>query len=174
VALISLHTYETLPRAGVVTLLIHVHHTDNGQRLYGFADEEERTLFRALQSVRGVGPAIALTLLSHDSPARLIERLKVADVRGLTQIKGIGRKTAERLILELKDRVRDTLAMPGSARAEDRFETIVRALSSLGLGNAESEDRARAALAACGPGSGVEDLLRQALRNDRNAVESES
>src|SRR5262245_35639906 len=89
---ISLHTYAQLPANGLLRILIHTHVTDSGQRLFGFVEDSERELFRLLQSVRGVGPTIALTLLSHEPPPRLIERLRSNDVRGLMNIKGIGKK----------------------------------------------------------------------------------
>jgi len=159
---ISAQCYAALPSRGAVTLLVHVHTNDSGTRLFGFLEEQERAFFRLLQSVRGVGPAVALTLLSHETPDVLAARLHAGDVKGLTRIKGIGTKTAERLVLELKDKVDASLAASLPAGHE---ELLVQALKSLGLDSGEAAERARAVVKAHPEEKRVELLLRAALKS---------
>ncbi|MSR47694.1 MAG: Holliday junction branch migration protein RuvA [Planctomycetes bacterium] len=158
---ISAQCFAALPARGVVTLLVHVHTNDSGARLFGFVEERERALFRQLQSVSGVGPAVALNLLSHEPPDALAGRLRSGDVKGLTRIKGIGTKTAERLILELKDKVDAGLAVTLPAGHE---ELLAQALKSLGLDPSEAAERARQTVKANLGETRVELLLRAALQ----------
>jgi Holliday junction DNA helicase RuvA len=161
VAAISLKAYAALPAAGRVLLLVHFHEAESGTRLFGFAEESERRMFRTLIGVRGVGPALALTLLSNDAPEGLARRIRGGDVKGLTRIKGIGTKTAERLVLELKDR----LDGPGGAALVPEHERFLgQALQSLGLSAAEAEERAHKVVGASGEERDLEVLLRLALR----------
>ncbi len=158
---ISLQCYTALPASGPVRLLVHVHTTDSGTRLFGFLEESERALFRLLQSVRGIGPSVALTLLSHEPPEALAGRIRQGDVKGLTRIKGIGTKTAERLVLELKDKVGSGVITGLPASHE---ELVAQALQSLGLDAAEAAARARAVVQAHPAETRVEALLRTALQ----------
>ena len=159
---ISAQCFAALPTRGSVTLLVHVHETESSTRLFGFLDEQERAFFRLLQSVRGVGPAVALTLLSHEPPEVLTGRLLAGDVKGLTRIKWIGSKTAERLVLELKGKVDASRAAPLPAGHE---ELVVQALKSLGLDAGEAAERARAVVKANPEEKRVELLLRAALKS---------
>ena len=158
---ISAQCFAALPARGAVTLLVHVHTNDSGTRLFGFVEDRERALFRQLQSVSGVGPAVALSLLSHEPPAALAGRLRSGDVKGLTQIKGIGTKTAERLVLELKDKVDAGLTVTLPAGHE---ELLAQALRSLGLDASEAAERARQTVKANPDETRVELLLRAALQ----------
>jgi Holliday junction DNA helicase RuvA len=158
---ISLQCFTALPERGRVKLLVHVHTTESGSRLVGFIDERERSMFRLLQSVGGIGPNVALALLSHEMPAALAARIRAGDVKGLTRIKGIGTKTAERLVLELKDKV---VAEPGAIAVADQEQLLVQALESLGLDPADATARAKAAAKALPKEERVEVLLRHALR----------
>jgi Holliday junction DNA helicase RuvA len=159
----SLNTFSELPDRGPVHLLIHHHFSESSQRLFGFLDESERALFRLLQGVRGIGPALALTLLSHEPPDALVARLKSGDVTGLTRIKGVGRKTAERLLVELRDRLSELAASSGRA-ATNQEVVLVQAMTNLGIPPSESELRARRVLAEA-PGEPIEELLRLALKS---------
>lgn len=161
VAAISLKSFEALPAGGRVRLLIHFHQAESGTRLFGFAAEPERQMFRTLQSVRGVGPSLALTLLSHEAPELLAGRIRGGDVKGLTRIKGIGTKTAERIVLELKDRLDHVAAAP---LAPDHQTLLVQALKSLGLSETEAAERARTVVAAAPGETRLETLLRLALK----------
>ncbi len=159
---ISAQCYAALPTRGAATLLVHVHTNDSGTRLFGFVDEQERLLFRQLQGVRGIGPSVALTLLSHETPDALAGRIRAGDVKGLTRIKGIGTKTAERLVLELKDVVAPGLIATLPASQED---SLLRALQSLGLDSGEALARTRAVLAQHPADASLEVLLRAALKS---------
>jgi len=160
---ISAQCFAALPPRGAVTLFVHFHWTEtSGPRLFGFVDEQERVLFRTLQSVSGVGPAVALALLSHEPPDVLAGRIRAGDVKGLTRIKGIGSKTAERLVLELKEKVGAGLAVTLPAGHE---ELLVQALKSLGLDASEAGERARAVVQAQPDEKRVEVLLRAALKS---------
>ncbi|MBM4016238.1 MAG: Holliday junction branch migration protein RuvA [Planctomycetes bacterium] len=159
---ISAQAFAALPARGAVQLLVHVHATDAGTRLFGFLDERERALFRLLLTVSGVGPAVAQNLLSHEPPDALAGRLRAGDVKGLTRIKGIGTKTAERLVLELKDKVATGLA---PAVADGHEELLAQALRSLGLDAGEAAERARAVVDAHPGEQRVEQLLRVALKS---------
>ncbi len=159
---ISAQAFTALPLRGTVQLLVHVHTSDAGTRLFGFLEERERALFRLLLTVSGVGPALAQNLLSHEPPDALAGRLRAGDVKGLTRIKGIGTKTAERLVLELKDKVAVGIA-PSAATGHE--ELLAQALRSLGLDAGEAQERARAVVAAHPGETRVEQLLRVALKS---------
>ena len=159
---ISLNTFTALPERGSVRLYVHPHYAENNQRLFGFADEEERTLFRLLHGVRGIGPVLALSLLSHEPVAALVQRLRAGDVSGLTRVKGVGRKTAERLLVELRDRLE--VALPAVSATPDQEHPLRQALESLGLTPAEAGTRARQVLAEAGAETELGELLRQALQ----------
>jgi Holliday junction DNA helicase RuvA len=160
-AAISLKSFEALPAGGRVRLLVHWHQSESGSRLFGFSTEGERRMFRTLLGVRGVGPALALTLLSHETPESLAARIRAGDVKGLTRIKGIGTKTAERLVLELKDRL-DHVA--GAPAAPEHEQLLAQALRSLGLGDHEADQRARAVAQSAAGETRLEVLLRLALK----------
>ncbi len=161
-ASISLKSFEALPAGGRVKLLVHCHQSEAGTRLFGFSAEGERRMFRTLIDVRGVGPSLALTLLSHEAPEPLAARIRAGDVKGLTRIKGIGTKTAERLVLELKDRLDH---VSGSPLAPEHEQLLAQALRSLGLADHEAEQRARAVVHAAAGETRLEVLLRLALKS---------
>jgi Holliday junction DNA helicase RuvA len=104
---------------------------------------------------------MALTLLSHETPELLAGRIRAGDSKGLTRIKGIGTKTAERLVLELKNRLDHVAAAPVATEHE---RLLVQALKSLGLPESEAEEKARAVLKAAAGETRLEVLLRQALK----------
>ena len=166
---IPLSTYEKLPAPGAeVTLLLHLAIREDEWRLFGFATDEERSIYRALTRVTGVGPVLALSLLSGFTPAEFRSAVAGEDVRALTRAKGVGRKTAARIVVELRDLWKDEAGSgvgdsAGSAAAGP-VEDAVRALESLGLDGAEARRRVKKQL---GDGSVVPDaatLIRRALR----------
>lgn len=113
---IPLSTYDTLKGAEQVLLLTHLHVREDAMSLFGFATRPERELFRLVLSVGGVGPTIALAALSALRPAEVVRAVSERDIGALQRIKGVGRKLAERLVIELRDRV-DDLAGELDARA---------------------------------------------------------
>lgn len=134
--------------------------------LYGFLEEGERELFRRLMTVSGIGPRLALQLLSAYSGARLARALAEKDVNALKQVSGVGKKTAERLVLELADKVADLAVAGGAAVAPGAgpiAQEAVAALVALGYGFADADDAVRRALEESGAQS-AEELIRRALK----------
>jgi len=159
-------TYFHLPAVGEeVRLLTHLVVREDAHVLYGFATEEERRLFRALIKVSGVGPKIALALLSGISVTAFAECVVREDVAALTRVPGVGRKTAERLIVEMRDRLAAPEAGAGDAPAlrsgAGAASEAYGALVALGYRPAE----AARLLKAVGPGThSTEELIRRALQ----------
>jgi Holliday junction DNA helicase RuvA len=161
---VPLSTAERLPRTGEeARLLLHLAVREDEWRLFGFATDEERRVFRACLTVAGVGPATAIALLSGMRPSELAAAVSGGDVKALTRVKGVGRKTAERLVVEL----RDVLGAPGASRVAATLPAAaadaVKALVSLGLDASEAETRVRR-LRAEDEELPVAELVRRALR----------
>ena len=171
-ALIPLSSYDKLPPAGnEVTLLTQLIVREDAHVLYGFATPEERDLFRLLvQTVSGIGPKIALSILSGMNVIAFRGAVANADVKALSQISGVGRKTAERIIVELKDKVglagawEAASAKHGMPAGEQRLNDAVLALLALGYKQAEAHDSVRQAQAVLGPQATVEELVRACLK----------
>jgi len=164
---VPLSTFDTLPEVGrEARLLLHLTVREDEWRLFGFASARERDTFRDLLRVSGVGPALALTLLSGLGPEALVLAVCEGEAAVLTRVKGVGKKTAERVLLDLKDRW--TAAGPGGSGGvapppKGPVGDALRALESLGLERIEAERR----LAALGPQAQalpVAELVRRALR----------
>lgn len=147
---ISSQTFEQLPKEGEdMKLLIHHHITDNDQRLFGFFTSDEKELFELLTTVKGIGPKLGLTILSGLPAVQIIEALLQSDKTALSQITGIGKKTAERMILELKDKIADisTSASVSSAvsASGNLKDEAISALQSLGFKKRDAEEAVVAA-----------------------------
>jgi Holliday junction DNA helicase RuvA len=167
--LVPLSTFYVLGDAGAaVTLRIHTHVREEVIALYGFATPLEQDLFERLIAINGVGPKLALAVLSGIEPAELIRAIRAQDVARLTRIPGVGKKTAERIGLELKDRLPVSLAAVGPAAAavpEDRQRAdLISALLNLGYHRAVAEKAIDRAVKA-GPDAPFEHLLRDALKS---------
>ncbi len=136
---------------------------DDGWLLFGFDREHERQVFQRLLGATGVGPRIALALLSTLGGGRVVAALRGGDLAALCTVPGIGRKTAERMVLELKDKLGD-LTAPGEAPARaPAADQAVQALVNLGYGALDADRAVRAALAEAGAAAPTE-LIRRALR----------
>jgi len=162
---IPLSTFYELPEAeSPASLWVHTHVREDTLALYGFLTERERALFQLLMSVAGIGPKVALTVLSGMPPPELVRALRQQDVRRLVSIPGVGKKTAERMVLELAEKV-DALAgeppagTPEAVAADD----VVSALVNLGYRKAEAE-RAVDATARAGGSREFGPFLKEALR----------
>ncbi len=165
-------TAERLPKLGAeVFLLIHHVFREDGQALYGFAVAEEREFFKLLvEKVSGVGPKMALNILSRLSLPILRDAIIRADVALLSQCPGVGKKTAERLVMELKDKVGlegsapsvATLA-PAAALAPAPASDALAALVALGFKPADADKGVRTAVAKLGPGATADQLVKAAL-----------
>lgn len=154
---------------GEITLLTHLHVREDAMQLYGFATEHERELFRLLISVSGIGPKMALGILSGMGTPDLREAILAGNIAALTAIQGVGRKTAERLIMELKEKVGkgtsgDPAPFSGTKELRSRAEAVV-ALMSLGF-TRQSAERTLQEILAQSPTKdlSLEDLIKQALR----------
>lgn len=163
---IPLGVYETLPRTGDdVTLHTHLVVREDGWLLFGFTNLTERRVFQKLLTANGVGPSLALGLLSHLSADRLVRALREKDIVTLQSVPRVGRKKAERLILDLADKLDDVPAetaggvRPDGAGADD----AIRALVSLGYTTADADKAVRGALDAGGRGMPAPELIRNAL-----------
>lgn len=160
---VPISVLERLPRDGEeVELRTAYVVREDSAALYGFLEAHEREMFTRLLTASGVGPRLAIAMLSVFSARRLARALAEKDVAALKQVSGVGRKTAERLVLELGDRVADLVA-PEEAVQAPGAEDAVAALTALGFAPADAEGAVRRALEQGGPASGAEDLIRRAL-----------
>ena len=164
--LVPLSTFYGLGEAGAsVTLRIHTHVREEVIALYGFASALEQDLFERLIAISGIGPKLALAVLSGIDPGELVRAIRAQDVARLTRIPGVGKKTAERIGLELKDRLphapaaADALAPDG----DDPRSDLLSALTNLGYKGAVAEKAVDAAMKNA-PEAPFEDLLRLILR----------
>jgi len=162
---IPLSVYETLPRIGDdVTLHTSLVVKEDSWQLFGFVSVFEKRLFEKLLTANGVGPSLAIGMLSALSATRLIRAIREKDIPTLQSVPRVGRKKAERLILDLGDKL-DGLgdatgtAAPASAAADD----ALRALVSLGYSSADADRGVRAALDSGGGGKSAAELIRAAL-----------
>ena len=159
-------TFYDLPEAGREVVL-HVHHAvkEDSVSLYGFLTESERRVFRDVQKVTGIGAKIALAILSGASVDEFARLVQTSDVTALTRIPGIGKKTAERIVVELRDRAADFgggSAAPGGGRPGpvDPATEAAIALAQLGYKPAEVARMLKEAA----PGDSAEDIIRKALK----------
>jgi Holliday junction DNA helicase RuvA len=159
--LCSASTLRRLPPGGPCRLFAHLLVRDERMDLYGFADEAERHLFRQLLQVTGVGPAAALAFLSAYEPLALASHIASGEIALLVRAKGIGRKTAERIVVELRDRMRKAEGAAAAPAPPGSRGDAVLALCSLGLPRAEAERRVGTVGDADLP---LEEVVRRALR----------
>ncbi|HJN90286.1 MAG TPA: Holliday junction branch migration protein RuvA [Verrucomicrobiota bacterium] len=171
--LIPLSSFEKLPELGqAVTLKTQLVVREDSQTLYGFATDGERDLFRLIQSVSGIGPRLALNVLSGMDVGSFKGAIAAGDVKRLSSINGVGKKTAERMVLELKDKLGlasgETTALGQGATPHDKtIADTASALEALGTKSAEAQKAAEAARAMLGPQASVEELVRAALKGGR-------
>jgi Holliday junction DNA helicase RuvA len=158
---VPMSTFYVLPAIGQpVTLLTHFVVREDAQLLYGFLTETERATFRELVKISGVGPRTALAILSGLSASDLAAAVTAQDAGRLVKVPGIGKKTAERLLLELKGKLGPDLAQPAGPAASDAQNDIVQALLALGY----NERDAKAALKALPAEVGVAEGIKLALK----------
>lgn len=165
---IPVSTFCRLPDPGAeARLRIHTHVREDALALFGFLSEVEHSLFEKLIGVAGVGPKLAVTILSGMEAPDLVDALRAGDIPRLVRIPGVGRKTAERLVLELKDKLparSSTLDSPPAALQSSPREDLVLALVHLGYSRPEAERGADRAVREQ-PEGRFEDLLRLSLRS---------
>ena len=158
---VPMSTLYQLPATGeAVTLFTHLAVREDAHQLFGFATEAERALFRQLIKISGIGARTALSVLSGMSVAELHEAVSAKDGGRLTKIPGIGKKTAERLLLELRDRLPKGMVQAGSSAASTEGSDIANALGALGYNDKE----VTWAVSQLPAGLTVTDGIRQALK----------
>src|SRR5687768_1807063 len=170
--LIPLSSFDKLPQAGGdVKLLTQLIVREDAHTLYGFATAAERDLFRMLiNNVSGIGPKTALNILSGMNAVAFRGAVANGDVKALSQISGVGRKTAERIVVELRDKIgaagawEATSAQRALSPADQKVNDAVLALIALGFKQVEAHDAVRAALEKLGPEAGADALVRACLR----------
>ncbi len=157
---VPMSTFYNLPALGEkVTLLTHFVVREDGQFLYGFGSESERFAFRLLVKISGIGARMALAVLSGLSVSDLSEAIARQEVGRLIKVPGIGKKTAERLLLELKGKLAD--ALPSSApRIENSESDILSALLALGYNEREALSATRLLPAGCATSDGIRQALK--------------
>ena len=171
-ALIPLSSFDKLPQpGGEVKLLTHLAVREDAHVLYGFMTTAERDLFRLLiNTVSGIGPKIALNVLSGMNPTAFRGAVANGDVKALSQISGVGRKTAERIVVELRDKIGAVGAWEASSAAralspeDQKVNDAVLALMALGFKQTEAHETVRRALPQLGPQATVEELVRAGLK----------
>lgn len=162
---IPLSTFYELPEAeSPASLWIHTYVREDALALYGFLTERERSLFLMLIAVAGIGPRVALTVLSGMPPDELIEALRGADVKRLMAVPGVGKKTAERMVLELAEKANRLGGEPSAARTPAvATEDVISALVNLGYRRGDAE-RAVEAIGRKGLPGDFSDYLKLALK----------
>lgn len=169
----STYTLSSLPGRGQeVTLLTHLWVKEDGMELFGFSTEQEKHCFRLLIGVSGVGPRVALAILSDAAPDRLMLSIAAGDAKALTRAQGVGAKLAQRIILELRDKVTDedigssfgeeqgTIAALGENAKNTAKSEAISALVALGYGQTD----AAAVIAPMEESLAVDELIRRALK----------
>ncbi len=158
---VPMSTFYNLPHLGErVTLFTHLAVREDAHLLFGFGNAAERALFRQLIKITGVGARTALAILSGMSVAELAQAVTLQETGRLVKVPGIGKKTAERLLLELKGKLGADLGAPGGRPVHDAQSDILNALLSLGY----SDKEALLALKSVPSGSGVSDGIKLALK----------
>jgi Holliday junction DNA helicase RuvA len=167
---IPLSAYESLPRSGEsCTLHTHLVVKDDGWQLFGFTSAFERRVFQRVLSAKGVGPALAIGLLSALSAERLVRAIREKDIVTLQGAPRVGRKKAEQLILDLAEKMDDLVSTADRGQATwdlgtaPASEDAVRALVSLGYSSIDAERAVKAALDENGKGASAPELIRRAL-----------
>lgn len=163
---ISLNTYEKINPLQRVRLFTHLSIKEDAHTLYGFFEESERALFRHLISVNGIGPSTGRMILSSLSPAEIFKAISQGNVSLLTTIKGVGPKSAQRIVLELQDKLRKDGTPFGSATPESGStrEESIGALLMLGF-NRNNTEKEVDKLLRLNPDWNVEEVIKAALRN---------
>ncbi len=168
---ISLHTFSQLKNEEQCKLFTHLHIKEDAHTLYGFSTESEKNTFRHLISINGVGPSTALTVLSTLAPAELQQAIVAEDVKTIQQVKGIGAKSAQRIVLELKDKLKKENLSGNDLQLNDHIshnsmrDEALTALTTLGINKAAAEKSIDRIIRKEGPEIGLEDLIKLALKS---------
>ncbi|OBX23813.1 MULTISPECIES: Holliday junction branch migration protein RuvA [Bizionia] len=163
---ISLHTFSQIPEGENLKLYTHLQVKEDSHTLFGFSSLAEREIFRMLLSVSGIGASIARTMLSSLTPVQVREGIAVGDVALIQSIKGIGAKTAQRVILDLKDKILKVYDIDENSTAQSNTnkDEALSALEVLGFTKKQSE-RVIDKFLSQEPQANVETIIKQALKN---------
>jgi len=163
---ISLHTYSQIPDQELVKLYTHFHVREDAQSLYGFSSQMEREIFRLLISVSGVGTATARVMLSSMAPEEIQQAIASDNVALLKTVKGIGAKTAQRIIIDLRDKILKTydIDVISTSIGNTAREEALSALDVLGFSRKQTQ-RIIDNIVRDNPNFGLEELIKQALKN---------
>ena len=163
---ISLHTYSQIPDSEHLKLYTHLQIKEDSHTLYGFSSLLERDIFRLLISVSGIGASIARTMLSSLTPKQVIEGIAASDVALIQSVKGIGAKTAQRVIIDLKDKVLKIYDIDEVSVSKNNTnkEEALSALEVLGFVRKQAE-RVVEKIVIVQPDASVETIIKQALKN---------
>jgi Holliday junction DNA helicase RuvA len=163
---ISLHTFSLLPNTDFIKLFTYLQIKEDSHTLFGFVEKSEREIFKMLLSVSGIGASIARTMLSSLEPKQIIQAIAVADVVTIQSIKGIGSKTAQRVILDLKDKVLKLYDLDEVSMFQNNTnrDEALSALEVLGFVRKSSE-RIVDKIVKEDPTASVESIIKQALKN---------
>ncbi len=166
---ISLQTFSALPDEGEVTIYIYQHIREDANLLFGFFSEQEKETFVHLISISGVGPNTALVILSSLSPQELNNAISQGDVSRIKSVKGIGAKTAERIILELRDKLGSIGNSPNENIPSILNNTLrdeaLSALITLGFAKSTAEKGIHQALLEMGPEASLEEVIKWVLKS---------
>lgn len=163
---ISLHTFSELPTSENVKLFTHLLIRDDAHTLYGFSSVAEREIFRLLISVSGVGAGTARTMLSSLAPEQVLDAIAQNDIATIQSVKGIGAKTAQRVVLDLKDKILKVygLSSISTGTSNTNKNEALSALETLGFVRKQSE-KVVDAIVKENPQASVEMIIKQALKN---------
>lgn len=163
---ISLHTFSELPASENVKLFTHLLVREDAHILYGFSSVAEREIFRLLISVSGVGASIARTMLSSLAPEQVLDAISMNDIPTIQSVKGIGAKTAQRVVLDLKDKILKVygLSSISAGTSNTNKNEALSALETLGFVRKQSE-KVVDAIVKENPEASVEMIIKQALKN---------
>ncbi len=163
---ISLHTYSLLPNSEAIKLFTYLQIKEDSHTLFGFVEKSEREIFKMLLSVSGIGASIARTMLSSLEPKQIIQAIASADVNTIQKIKGIGGKTAQRVILDLKDKVLKLYDLDEVSMIQNNTnkDEALSALEVLGFVRKSSE-RVVEKIVKENPEATVENIIKLALKN---------
>lgn len=163
---ISLHTFSLIPNSESIKLFTHLQIKEDAHTLFGFVEKSEREIFKLLLSVSGIGASIARTMLSSMEPKQILHAIATGDVVSIQGIKGIGAKTAQRVILDLKEKVLkvydlDEVSMSSNNTNKDE---ALSALEVLGF-NKKLAEKAVEKIVRESPDATIESIIKQALKN---------
>ena len=163
---ISLHTYSKIPNNELIRLYTHLQVREDAHTLYGFMEKSEREVFRLLISVSGIGASTARSMLSSMTPKQVSEAIATADVATIQSIKGIGAKTAQRVIIDLKDKILKTFNIDevSISQSNTNKNEALSALDVLGFTRKQTE-RLVDKIINADPDINVESIIKQALKN---------